>query len=241
MTAWFEQIGRSISLWWQDVSAEFYQNFLYHNRWLQLLDGLKITILITLGAVCIGIILGILLALLRLSRNKLARGFAQAYLTVFRGTPLLIQLLIVNYVVFSGIRISGMVVAIIAFGLNSGAYVAEIVRSGIQSIDRGQTEAARSLGLNQPQTMRFIILPQAFKNILPTLANEVIVLLKETSVVGYITITDLTRAGDIIRSRTFSAFMPLIGVAVVYLLMTTLLSFIFGKIERRLHANDTRS
>ena len=218
MTAWFEQIGHSISLWWQDVSTEFYQNFIYNHRWLQLLDGLKVTLI-----------------------NKLAHGFAQTYLTVFRGTPLLIQLLIVNYVVFSGVRISGMVVAIIAFGLNSGAYVAEIVRSGIQSIDRGQTEAARSLGLNQSQTMRYIILPQAFKNILPTLANEAIVLLKETSVVGYITITDLTRAGDIIRSRTFSAFMPLIGVAVVYLLMTTLLSFIFGKIERRMHAHDTRS
>lgn len=241
MTAWFEQVGHSISLWWQDLSAEFYQNFIYNDRWLQLVDGLKITLCITLGSVLIGIILGVILALLRLSRNRLARGFAQVYLTVFRGTPLLIQLLIVNYVVFSGIRIPGMVVAIIAFGMNSGAYVAEIVRSGIQSIDRGQTEAARSLGFNQSQTMRYIILPQAFKNILPTLANEVIVLLKETSVVGYISITDLTRAGDIIRSRTFSAFMPLVGVAVVYLMMTTLLSFIFGKIERRMHANDTRS
>ncbi len=241
MTAWFEQAGHSISLWWQDLSAEFYQNFIYNNRWLQLVDGLKITLYITLGSVLIGIILGVILALLRLSRNRLARGFAQVYLTVFRGTPLLIQLLIVNYVVFSGIRIPGMVVAIIAFGMNSGAYVAEIVRSGIQSIDRGQTEAARSLGFNQSQTMRYIILPQAFKNILPTLANEVIVLLKETSVVGYISITDLTRAGDIIRSRTYSAFMPLVGVAVVYLMMTTLLSFIFGKIERRMHANDTRS
>lgn len=241
MTAWFEQVGHSISLWWQDLSAEFYQNFIYNDRWLQLVDGLKITLCITLGSVLIGILLGIVLALLRLSRNRLARGFAQVYLTVFRGTPLLIQLLIVNYVVFSGIRIPGILVAIIAFGLNSGAYVAEIVRSGIQSIDRGQTEAARSLGLNQSQTMRYIILPQAFKNILPTLANEVIVLLKETSVVGYISITDLTRAGDIIRSRTFSAFMPLVGVAVVYLMMTTLLSFIFGKIERRMHANDTRS
>lgn len=241
MTAWFEQVWRSISLWWQNLSAEFYQNFIYKNRWLQLVDGLKITLYITLGSVLIGIILGVILALLRLSRNRLARGFAQVYLTVFRGTPLLIQLLIVNYVVFSGIRIPGMVVAIIAFGMNSGAYVAEIVRSGIQSIDRGQTEAARSLGFNQTQTMRYIILPQAFKNILPTLANEVIVLLKETSVVGYISITDLTRAGDIIRSRTYSAFMPLVGVAVVYLLMTTLLSFVFGKIERRMHANDTRS
>ncbi len=241
MTEWFEKIGVFFSNWWNDLSAEFYQNFIYNDRWLQLLDGLTVTLYITLGAVVLGIILGILLALLRLSRNKLARGFAKIYLTVFRGTPLLIQLLIINYVVFSGIRIPPVIVAIIAFGMNSGAYVAEIVRSGILSVDNGQTEAARSLGLNQTQTMRYIILPQAFKNILPTLANEVIVLLKETSIVGYITISDLTRAGDLIRSRTFSAFMPLIGVAIVYLLMTTLLSFIFGKIERRMRAHDTRS
>ncbi|PWL53709.1 MAG: amino acid ABC transporter permease [Clostridiales bacterium] len=241
MTEWFEKIGVFFSNWWNDLSAEFYQNFIYNDRWLQLLDGLTVTLYITLGAVVLGIILGILLALLRLSRNKLACGFAKIYLTVFRGTPLLIQLLIINYVVFSGIRIPPVIVAIIAFGMNSGAYVAEIVRSGILSVDHGQTEAARSLGFNQAQTMRYIVLPQAFKNILPTLANEVIVLLKETSIVGYITITDLTRAGDLIRSRTFSAFMPLIGVAIVYLLMTTLLSFIFGKIERRMRAHDTRS
>ncbi len=241
MTEWFEKIGVFFSNWWNDLSAEFYQNFIYNDRWMQLLDGLTVTLYITLGAVVLGIILGILLALLRLSRNKLASGFAKIYLTVFRGTPLLIQLLVINYVVFSGIRIPPVIVAIIAFGMNSGAYVAEIVRSGIQSVDNGQTEAARSLGLNQTQTMRYIILPQAFKNILPTLANEVIVLLKETSIVGYITISDLTRAGDLIRSRTFSAFMPLIGVAIVYLLMTTLLSFIFGKIERRMRAHDTRS
>lgn len=241
MTEWFDKIGVFFSNWWSDLSAEFYQNFIYNERWMQLLDGLTVTLYITLGAVVLGIILGILLALLRLSRNKLASGFAKIYLTVFRGTPLLIQLLVINYVVFSGIRIPPVIVAIIAFGMNSGAYVAEIVRSGILSIDNGQTEAARSLGLNQTQTMRYIILPQAFKNILPTLANEVIVLLKETSIVGYITISDLTRAGDLIRSRTFSAFMPLIGVAIVYLLMTTLLSFIFGKLERRMRAHDTRS
>ena len=241
MTEWFEKIGASLSHWWSEVSAEFYQNFIYNDRWLQLLDGLTVTLYITLGAVVLGVILGILLALLRLSRNRLARGFAKVYLTVFRGTPLLIQLLIINYVVFSGIRIPPVLVAIIAFGMNSGAYVAEIVRSGIQSVDSGQTEAARSLGLNQTQTMRYIILPQAFKNILPTLANEVIVLLKETSIVGYITIQDLTRAGDLIRSRTFSAFMPLIGVAIVYLLMTTLLSYLFGRLERRMRAHDTRS
>ena len=240
MTAWFEQIGHSISLWWQDVSTEFYQNFIYNHRWLQLLDGLKVTLIITLGAVCIGIILGILLALLRLSRNKLAHGFAQTYLTVFRGTPLLIQLLIVNYVVFSGVRISGMVVAIIAFGLNSGAYVAEIVRSGIQSIDRGQTEAARSLGLNQSQTMRYSILPQAFKNILPALGNEMITLLKDTSLVSVVMLRDVTKQAQNIVANTYSAYVPYISLAVIYLVIVLILTRLLGMLERRLRESDRR-
>ena len=241
MSQFFINCWDKIVLWWEEFSQEFYQNFIYNDRWLQLLDGLSITLIITLGALILGVILGVLLALMRLSKNKLLCGFSKVYLTVFRGTPLLIQLLIINYVVFSGIRISPVIVAVIAFGMNSGAYVAEIVRSGILSIDVGQTEAARSLGLNQVQTMQYIVLPQAFKNILPTLANELIVLLKETSIVGYISLQDLTKAGDLIRSRTFSAFMPLIGVAVVYLCMTTLLTFLFGKLERRMRANDSRS
>ena len=241
MSQFFANIMSSVSGWWDEFSTEFYQNFILNDRWMLLVDGLSVTLTITLGALVIGLILGVLLALLRLSKNSILCGFAKVYLTIFRGTPLLCQLLIINYVVFSGINIPPVIVAIIAFGMNSGAYVAEIVRSGILSIDVGQTEAARSLGLNQVQTLRYIILPQAFKNILPTLANELIVLLKETSIVGYIALQDLTKAGDFIRSRTFSALMPLIGVAMVYLAMTTLLTFLFGKLERRMRANDSRS
>ena len=150
----------------------------------------------------------------------------------------MVQLLIVYYVIFAAVDINKVLVAILAFGVNSGAYVAEIVRSGIMSIDQGQFEAGRSLGLNYRQTMVSIIMPQAFKNILPALANEFIVLLKETSISGYIGLTDLTRGGDIIRSQTYSALLPLVGVAVIYLIMVCFLSYLVGKLERRLRRNE---
>jgi His/Glu/Gln/Arg/opine family amino acid ABC transporter permease subunit len=225
--------------WLSDFADKFYLNFIAQNRYLLLLNGLKITIYVTLGAVILGILLGVIVALMRISKNRILSGIAGVYLTVIRGTPSLIQLMIIYYVVFSGIRISQVLVAIIAFGINSGAYVGEIVRAGIQSIDKGQTEASRSLGLNHAQTMLYIILPQAFRNILPALANEVITLMKETSIVGYIALQDLTRAGDYIRSRTFNAYMPLLAVAVIYLGMTMLLSAVFKNIERRMHKNDS--
>jgi len=225
--------------WLSDFADKFYLNFIAQNRYLLLLNGLKITIYVTLGAVILGILLGVIVALMRISKNRILSGIAEVYLTVIRGTPSLIQLMIIYYVVFSGIRISQVLVAIIAFGINSGAYVGEIVRAGIQSIDKGQTEASRSLGLNHAQTMLYIILPQAFRNILPALANEVITLMKETSIVGYIALQDLTRAGDYIRSRTFNAYMPLLAVAVIYLGMTMLLSAVFKNIERRMHKNDS--
>ena len=160
------------------------------------------------------------------------------YLTVIRGTPVMIQLLIIYYVVFASVNVNKVLVAVIAFGLNSGAYVAEIVRGGIMAIDQGQFEAGRSLGLNFTQTMQYIIMPQAFKNVLPALANEAIVLLKETSICGYIGLTDLTRGGDIIRSITYEAFMPLIAVAVIYLIVVVVLTKLVGKLERRLKSNE---
>lgn len=173
-----------------------------------------------------------------LTRLKFLNVICQIYLTVIRGTPVVVQLLIIYFVVFGSARIDKVIVAIMAFGINSGAYVAEIFRSGIMSIDPGQMEAGRSLGFNYFQTMRYIIMPQAFKVVLPTLCNEFISLLKETSVSGYIAIQDLTKGGDIIRSRTYSAFMPLIAVALVYLTIVLIFTKLIQILERRLRQNE---
>ena len=164
--------------------------------------------------------------------------FCKFYITVIRGTPVNVQLLIIYFVIFASVKIDKSFVAILAFGINSGAYVAEIVRGGLMSIDVGQMEAGRSLGFNYVQTMWHIILPQAFKNVLPALGNEFIVLLKETSVSGYIALQDLTKGGDIIRGRTYESFMPLIAVALIYLALVMILSYLVGLLERRLRSSD---
>ncbi|MBR6336097.1 MAG: amino acid ABC transporter permease [Ruminococcus sp.] len=221
----------------------FKQNFLEQDRWKYLTDGLITTLEITVFAVLIGFVLGFLVAIIRSThdktgRHKIANFICKIYLTVIRGTPMVVQLLITYFVIFGSVNIDKILVAVLAFGFNSGAYVAEIVRSGIMSIDNGQFEAGRSLGLNYRQTMTSIILPQAFKTVLPALANECIVLLKETSVAGYIAIADLTKGGDIIRSQTYSAFMPLMAVALIYLVMVMILSNLVGRLERRLAKND---
>ncbi len=223
----------------------FKQNFIEQDRWHYLANGLGTTLLITFFAVLIGMVLGFIIAIVRFTHDKTGKMkvgnfLCRIYLTVIRGTPVVVQLLIIYFVIFASVPISKIFVAIIAFGINSGAYVAEIVRSGIASIDDGQFEAGRSLGLNYRQTMISIILPQAFKNVLPALANECIVLLKETSVSGYIAVQDLTKGGDIIRSQTYSAFMPLISVAVIYLVMVVVLSHFVTKLERRLRQSDRR-
>lgn len=223
----------------------FRQNFIEADRWKYLADGLGTTLLITLLAVTIGMLLGFFVAViratyLRTGRFRIADWFCRLYLTVIRGTPVVVQLLIIYFVIFASVPISKTFVAVIAFGINSGAYVAEIVRGGIMAIDTGQFEAGRSLGLNYSRTMIYIILPQALKNVLPALANEAIVLLKETSVAGYIAIADLTKGGDIIRSQTFSAFLPLLAVAVIYLVMVVVLTKLVGLLEGRLAANDRR-
>lgn len=225
-----------------DFQLKFYTNFIKDDRYMYLVKGLGNTLLITLFAVMIGVALGFLIAIIRSTytktgKLKILNAFAGIYLTVIRGTPVMIQLLIMFYIVFVSSN-NKIVVAIIAFGINSGAYVAEIVRSGIMSIDNGQFEAGRSLGFSYPQTMWYIIMPQAFKNVLPALANEFIVLLKETSICGYIGLMDLTRGGDIIRSRTYEAFMPLIAVAIIYLIMVVGLTYLVGKLERRLRASE---
>ncbi len=228
-----------------DLADDFYQNFIAEDRWMYLVNGLKNTLLITLFSVLLGLVLGFLLAVIRATHDKTGKlkilnFFAKVYLTVIRGTPVVVQLLIIYFVIFGSVKIDKMLVAVLAFGLNSGAYVAEIVRSGIMSIDNGQFEAGSSLGFNYAQTMVSIILPQAFKNILPALANEFIVLLKETSVAGYIAIEDLTKGGDIIRSQTYEAFLPLIAVAIIYLVMVMFLTHLVSKLERRLAKNDKR-
>ena len=218
------------------------QNFIEEERYKMIFKGLGTTLLITLFAVLLGILLGFLVATIRSTYSKTGKLFildriCWIYITDIRGTPMIVQLLIMYYVIFASYN-SKVVVAILAFGINSGAYVAEIVRSGIMSIDAGQFEAGRSLGFSYAQTMIYIIMPQAFKNILPALANEFIVLLKETSVCGYIGLMDLTRAGDIIRSRTYEAFLPLVAVAIIYLVMVAGLSYLVGLWERRLRASE---
>lgn len=222
---------------------KFHSTFIDGDRWMYLVRGLGTTLLITLFAVILGIVLGFLIAIVRSTHDKTGKlGFlnvlARIYLTIIRGTPVVVQLLIIYFVIFASVNVGKTFVAVLAFGLNSAAYVAEIVRSGIMSIDNGQFEAGASLGMNYPKTMISIILPQAFKNILPALANECIVLLKETSVAGYIALTDLTKGGDIIRSQTYEAFLPLIAVAVIYLVMVMILSSLVSKLERRLAKSD---
>ena len=225
------------------IGEKFYQNFIQDGRYQYLLKGFENTIAITIFAVMIGIVLGFLIAIVRTNHDRngglpILNGICKAYLTIVRGTPVMIQLLIIYYVIFQSINTGKMFVAVVAFGLNSAAYVAEIVRSGIMAVDIGQFEAGRSLGLNYKQTMISIILPQAVKNILPALCNEFISLLKETSISGYIGLMDLTKGGDIIRSVTYEAFMPLIAVALIYLLLVVGLSKAVGLLERRLRTNE---
>ena len=227
----------------QELKSSFISNFIDDNRWRYITDGLKITLLVTVFAVLIGVVLGFLIAIVRTTHDKTGKlkilnAICKVYLTVIRGTPVVVQLMIIYFIIFGSVNISKVVVAIVAFGINSGAYVAEIFRSGIISIDNGQFEAGRSLGFNYAQTMMYIVMPQAFKNVLPTLCNEFISLLKETSVSGYIALQDLTKGGDIIRSRTYDAFMPLIAVALIYLAMVMIFTKLVSLLERRLRNSD---
>lgn len=227
----------------QTFQERFNDNFIQDDRWKYIWEGLTVTLRVTLFAVILGIVIGFLIAIIRSTydktgKMKILNFICSVYLTVIRGTPVVVQLLIIYFVIFGSVDINKIVVAIMAFGINSGAYVAEIFRSGIMSIDNGQFEAGRSLGFNYSQTMRYIIMPQAFKNVLPALGNEFIVLLKETSVSGYIALQDLTKGGDIIRSRTYDAFMPLLAVALIYLVMVMIFTKLVNMLERRLRSSD---
>lgn len=222
--------------------SSFQLDFIKDDRYMYLVKGLGNTLLITVLAVLLGLVLGFLVAIIRSTHDKhgglnILNFLCRVYLTVWRGTPTMVQLLIMYYIVFVSLN-NKILVAVVAFGLNSGAYIAEIVRSGIMAVDEGQFEAGRSLGLNYSKTMRLIIMPQAFKNVLPALANEFITLLKETSISGYIAIPDLTKGGDLIRSQTFDAYLPLFGIAIIYLAIVMLLTAGVHKLEMRLRTNE---
>ena len=229
-----------------NFTASFYQNFIEDDRWKYITDGLFNTLRITFFAVLIGIFLGFLIAVVRSTYDKthklgVLNALCKVYLTVIRGTPVLVQLLIIYFVVFGSVKIDKTLVAVIAFGINSGAYVAEIFRSGIMSIDNGQFEAGRSLGFNYPQTMFYIVMPQAFKNVLPALGNEFIVLIKETAVIGNITVLDVTKAAQNIGNSTYNYLMPLLITAVMYLIVVIILTKLLGMFERRLRKSDRRN
>ena len=248
--SWIADVRKAFfaSSFWLD----FENNFITDKRYTYIVKGLGVTFQVTFFAVLLGIVLGVIVALVRSSydtlKEELKGGFGKAvlyffyklcgvYLTVIRGTPVVVQLMIIYFVIFASSN-NKILVATLAFGINSGAYVAEIIRGGIMSVDKGQFEAGRSLGFGYVRTMAFIIIPQAFKTVLPALANEFIVLIKETSVSGYVGLQDLTKGGDIIRSRTYSAFMPLIAVALIYLVIVIFFSKLVTLLERRLRNSE---
>ena len=240
-----------------DFQTKFYLNFIKDDRWKYITSGLGNTLKITVFALIFAVIIGVLVAIIRYSYDKnhtnkagnfiqsllqfllaVANGICHVYLTIIRGVPVVVQLMIIYFIIFASPDVSKIFCAVVAFSLNSGAYVAEIVRGGLNSVDKGQFEAGRSLGFGYIATMWYMILPQAFKNILPALGNEAIMLLKDTSISGYVAIQDLTKGGDIIRSRTYDAFMPLIAVALIYLILVTILTLLLRRLERRLQSSE---
>lgn len=238
--------------WIVKLQNDFVTAFVVDNRWKYLLEGIQNTIILTFFALILGVVLGVVIAAIRTTydkqyqeiKNPVAKFFlavgnwiCKIYLTVIRGTPAMVQILIIFFIIMASSD-NKMLCGIIAFGINSGAYVAEIIRGGIMSIDGGQTEAGRSLGLNYVQTMWFIVLPQTFKNILPALANEFIVLLKETAIAGYVGVTDLTRGANIIRGITYQSFWPLFAIAAIYLVMVMFFTWLVELLERRLRKSE---
>ena len=255
MQAWLDSAPGWIlngPAWLEDFGYLFFKSFIHDARWYQYVEGLGNTLLLTFFALILGLVLGVIVALVRVSWDnahaemrfgvgKFLLGFGNAvskvYLTVIRGTPVVVQIMIIFFVIMASSN-NKLLAGVIAFGINSGAYVAEIIRGGIMSIDGGQMEAGRSLGFGYVATMRHIILPQAFKNVLPALVNEFIVLLKETAVAGYVGMTDLTRAANIVRGVAYVDFLPLLGVALIYLVLVLFFTWIMGNLERRLRTSE---
>ena len=226
--------------WFSDVAFEFNRSFIRDDRYKLLLSGIGVTIKVSLLAIVIGILIGMLIALCNMSKRKLPRIVGGIYTDVIRGTPSVTQLMIIYFVIFAPTNLDKWIIAAIAFGINSGAYVSEIIRAGILSVDHGQTEAGRSLGLSAFQTMTRIVIPQAVKNIFPALCNEFIVLIKETAIVGYVGLMDIQKAGDFIKSATYSPYMPLIGTAVIYYVLIKILTLALRQLEKSLRKSDVR-
>ena len=225
------------------IYDDFYKTVIFDERYKLILEGLKNTILIAIGALIVGILLGSIIPIVKYTNKergkfKLLSKIFDIYVNIIRGTPSVLQLMIMYYVIFKTSTIDSVIVGIIAFGINSSAYVAEILRSGFDSIDDGQVEAGLSLGLNFRQVLKYIIIPQAIKVSLPSMGNEFVTLIKETAIAGYIGIEDLTKASDIIASRTYDYFFPLVLVALIYLVLTSVISKLLKKMERKLNVND---
>ena len=255
MQAWLDSAPEwmlNLPQWAYDICYDFFKSFIFDKRYLNIFTGLQNTLLLTFLSLLVGLLLGVIVALVRVSWDKeikarpfglvkvimwIANAISKVYLTVIRGTPVVVQIMIIFFVIMANSN-NKLLAGVIAFGVNSGAYVAEIIRGGIMSIDGGQFEAGRSLGFGYVPTMVHIILPQAFRSVLPTLVNEFIVLLKETAVAGYVGLTDLTRAGNMIRGVSYVDFMPLLGVAAIYLIMVLFSTWLMGKLERRLRSSE---
>ncbi len=251
--AWLETAPnwiKNVPSWLQTLLYQIYQTFIFQNRWKFFTDGLKITFIVTIGALLLGIIIGLIVAVIRTAYDsnthkkknpvlKIVNLICKIYLTVIRGTPMMVQLLIMGFVIMVPKNDEGMIVcAVITLGINSGAYVAEIARSGLMSIGKGQTEAGRSLGFNYIQTMRYIVIPQAIKNILPALGNEMITLLKDTSLVSVIALRDVTKQAQNIVVKTYQAYVPYISLAIIYLIIVMILTKLLSIVERRLRKSD---
>lgn len=221
-----------------DFFYKFFDVMIADGRWKLVVGGLTNTLIIAFFAIIIGTAIGCVMALFKLSKNIFLRGISTVYTTIIRGIPLATQLMIFYFVIFAPLRLDPVIVAIIGYGINSGAYVTEIFRAGIQGVDIGQTEAGRSLGLTKGQTMRKIVLPQAVKAVLPTYTSEFIALIKETSIASFIVVTDLTKAADMIRNVTYEAWFPLFSAAAIYLALTFGLTKLFSLLERRLARSD---
>ena len=226
--------------WVVELLNRLNSTFVVDGRWQWFVSGLGYTLLISLFSVLLGLVIGILMALMRLSKSKILRAVSGIYIDIIRGTPTMVQLLIIYFVIFANVHIDKWVVGFIAFGINSGAYIAEIVRGGILSVNIGQTEAGRSLGMTHKQTMASIVMPQAMKNILPALGNEFVVLIKETAVIGMIANIDLVGAARKVQSLTYDYLIPLLSIAVIYYVVIKIISTLLSKVEKGMRKADKR-
>ena len=226
--------------WLSNLLMNLNSTFVVEGRWRWFVSGLGFTLLISFFAVMLGLVLGVLAALVKLSKFKPAKWIASVYVDIIRGTPTMVQILIIYYIVFAKITIPAWITGVIAFGINSGAYIAEIVRGGILSVNIGQTEAGRSLGLTQHQTMRYIVMPQAMKNILPALCNEFIVLIKETAVIGMVSNIDLVGASKKVQSLTYDFTVPILSAAIIYYVVIKLLTTLLNRLEAHMRRADKR-